>query len=446
MDKILGQDLWRRLGDAEAAIQGPLGELLDPWVLIQLTIILAALLAGILLGRQIELRLEPRVRSVQGRPRLLRFLALLLRRTKWIVSLAIMLGAVVILRAGTRPSHGALIGAAAWLIAAWIAISVGSRLIRNRVLSRLVAWVAWIFVALRITGASDEVAAALDRLAFRFGAFNVSLYDVIQATLVISVAITAAVAVGNFLAHRVAATQDLTPSLKVLIGKILKIVLLVAAGGIALTALGIDLTALTVFSGALGVGIGFGLQKVVSNFVSGIIILLDKSIKPGDTISLGETFGWIRSLRARFVSVVTRDGREYLIPNEDFITQRVENWSFTDTLIRVDVEFGVSQQSDPHAVRRIAVEATKAVARVEPRPQPVCHMTRITELSLDFILRFWISDPQNGMTNIRGAVLLASWDALKAAGIEFPFPLREIILRQPVEVRLEGGPAARRPD
>lgn len=447
MDRFLGQDLWRRLGEAEAAIQGPLRELLYPWVLIQLAIILAALIAGILLGRRIERRLEPRVRAVQGKPRLLRFLALLLRRTKWMVALALLLVAVAVLRASTLPSHGTLVGAAAWLIVAWLAISVGSRLIRNRMLSHLVAWIAWIYVALRITGTSEEVGGALDSLALRFGAFDVSLYDVIQATLVIGGAVFLAVAVGNFLAHRVAATPDLTPSLKVLIGKILKIVLLVAAGGIALTALGIDLTALTVFSGALGVGIGFGLQKVVSNFVSGIIILLDKSIKPGDTISLGETFGWIRSLRARFVSVVTRDGREYLIPNEDFITQRVENWSFTDTLIRVDVEFGVSQASDPHAVRRLAADAAKSVERVQARPQPVCHMTRITETSLDFILRFWISDPQNGMTNIRGAVLLASWDALKAAGIEFPLPLRQIVLRQPVEVRgnadIASGPPSR---
>ncbi len=242
----------------------------------------------------------------------------------------------------------------------------------------------------------------------------------------------------GFAERQIAKNPDLTPSLRVLIGKIVRIVLLVLAGGIALNLLGINLTALAFFGGALGLGIGFGLQKVVSNFVSGIIILLDRSIKPGDTIAIGETFGWVRSLQARFVSVITRDGREYLIPNEDFVTQRVENWSFTDTLVRIDVTFGVSYDSDPHVVRKLAVEATREIDRVLPQPQTVCHLTAFGESSLDFILRFWIADPQNGVTNIRGAALLACWDAFKAAGIAIPFPHRHILVDQPIPVRMEG--------
>ena len=132
---------------------------------------------------------------------------------------------------------------------------------------------------------------------------------------------------------------DLSPSLQVLIGKFIKIFLVVMAVVVGLNSVGIDLTAFAVFSGAIGVGLGFGLQKVVSNFISGVIILLDKSIKPGDTISVGETFGWIRELRSRFVSVVTRDGREFLIPNEDFITEKVINWSFSDKLVRLGCGF-----------------------------------------------------------------------------------------------------------
>ncbi|MYJ95993.1 MAG: mechanosensitive ion channel, partial [Proteobacteria bacterium] len=200
---------------------------------------------------------------------------------------------------------------------------------------------------------------------------------------------------------------------------------------------GIDLTALTIFSGAVGVGIGFGLQKVVSNFISGIIILMDHSIKPGDTVTLGETFGWIRELRARFVSVITRDGREFLIPNEDFITTEVVNWSFSDKFVRLDVLFGVAYDSDPHEVERIAVEAAASVERVverrpsgrkHPRP-PVCWLTGFGESSLEFKLRFWIDDPQEGTTNIRGKVLLAVWDSFKENGIRIPYPHREIIMR-----------------
>ena len=197
-----------------------------------------------------------------------------------------------------------------------------------------------------------------------------------------------------------------------------------------MSGIGIDLTAFTVLSGAVGVGIGFGLQKVVSNFISGIIILLDESIKPGDTISLGDTFGWIRELRARFVSVVTRDGREFLIPNEDFITTQVVNWSFTDDLVRLDVPFGVSYDSDPHEVSRLAVEAAGSVDRVVAAGKsPVCWLKNFGDSSLDFVLRFWIADPQNGLTNIRGKVMLALWDAFKEHEIGIPYPHREVIMK-----------------
>ncbi len=227
--------------------------------------------------------------------------------------------------------------------------------------------------------------------------------------------------------------QELTPSLRVLIGKNLKIVLVAIAALSGMSLVGIGLTTFTVLSGAIGVGIGFSLQKVVSNFISGIIILADRSIKPGDTIALGDTFGWIRELRARFVSVVTRDGREYLIPNEDFITQQVINWSFSDNLVRLEVEFGVSCDADPHLVTKLAIEATAPVVRVVQANKPVCWLTGFGESSPDFVLRFWIRDPQDGLTNIRGQVLLSLWNIFKENWITIPFPHREVILKTPVQ-------------
>jgi small-conductance mechanosensitive channel len=294
-------------------------------------------------------------------------------------------------------------------------------------------------VALQIIGAFGAVVRSLDAFAVTIGAVRVSIWFVLQAAILIGALLWLAAAMSNLIERQIAKNPDLTPSLRVLVGKLVRIALLVLAGGAALNLLGIDVTALAFFGGALGLGLGFGLQKVVSNFVSGIIILLDRSIKPGDTIAIGETFGWVRSLQARFVSVITRDGREYLIPNEDFVTQRVENWSFTDTLVRIDVTFGVSYDSDPHAVRRLAVEAAKGIERVQERPQPVCHLTAFGESSLDFILRFWIADPQNGVTNVRGAVLLACWDAFRAAGIGIPYPHRQILVDEPIPVRVEGS-------
>ena len=270
---------------------------------------------------------------------------------------------------------------------------------------------------------------------FNMGGVRISVLTILQTIVVFGATLWVAFSIGNFFERRIQNVDELTPSLRVLLGKIARIALITMAVLIAMSELGIDLSALTILSGAIGVGIGFGLQKVVSNFISGIIILMDQSIKPGDTISLGDTFGWIRELRARFVSVVTRDGREFLIPNEDFVTTQVVNWSFSDKYVRLDVPFGVSYDSDPHEVTRVAIEAAASVDRVDKsRKAPVCWMTAFGESSIDFKLRFWIVDPQQGLTNIRGTVMLALWDAFKENNIQIPFPHREVIMKTPVNV------------
>ena len=307
-------------------------------------------------------------------------------------------------------------------------------MIRSRFTSRIVAFGGWLYASLYILGVTDTAATFLNGIGFELGKTNITLLLVIKFIVVISITLWLAYTVGSYLEWRIQKSEELTPSLRVLLGKISKIVLVLVAFVVATTELGINLTAFTFFSGALGVGLGFGLQKIVSNFISGIIILLDRSIKPGDTISLGETFGWIRELNARFVSVVTRDGREHLIPNEDFITQKLINWSFSNDLVRLDVPFGVSYKSDPHIVSALAIEAAASVPRVLSSQMPVCWMTDFRDSSIEFILRFWINDPQNGLTNIRGKVLLTLWDKFKENNIEIPYPHRELILRQPVQI------------
>jgi small-conductance mechanosensitive channel len=269
---------------------------------------------------------------------------------------------------------------------------------------------------------------------------NVSLWQILTTLIAVGILLWVAMKLGTLLDNRIQAVEDFTPSLRVLLGKITRISLMIFAVLLGMQLLNINLTALTVLSGAIGVGIGFGLQKVVSNFISGIIILLDQSIKPGDTITLDDTFGWVRELRARFVSVITRDGREYLIPNEDFITTQVVNWSFSNKHVRLDVPFGVSYNSDPHEVIRLAKAAATAVDRVDSTYQPpVCWMTEFGDSSINFLLRFWIDDPQRGLTNIRGTVLLALWDTFKEHGINIPFPHREVIMRTPVTVQQDKG-------
>ncbi|HEY1503067.1 MAG TPA: mechanosensitive ion channel domain-containing protein, partial [Stellaceae bacterium] len=202
---------------------------------------------------------------------------------------------------------------------------------------------------------------------------------------------------------------------------------------------GIDLTALALFSGAVGVGVGLGLQKVVANFVSGIILLLDRSIKPGDVIEIGDTFGRITSMAARYVSVRSRDGKDYLLPNEELITSRVVNWTYSSPLVRLDLPFGVAYGSDLHQVRALAVAAGSEPARVAKAPPPVCHATGFGSSAIQFLLRFWIADAENGVTNIKGEVLIALYDALTANGIELPFPQYEVRLKD------ERDPGARLP-
>lgn len=401
-----------------------------PWFLYQAVIIVGLFLAAKLVARRVEPLLENRARQIKGHPGLLRVIVALLRRTDWILFSVFLLVALTLMRSITWPSRTHFIAIALSLSLAWLFATVLSRIIRNRMVARTLAWLAWTFAALAILGIDDEAAAFLDSLALPLGAVRLSALTVLKAALLLIATVWLAVVVGNYLDERVRSSEELTPSIRVLVGKVAKIGLVLVAGAIALSSVGVDLTALTVFSGAVGVGLGFGLQKVVSNFISGVIILLDKSIKPGDTISLEGTFGWIRELRARFVSVVTRDGREYLIPNEDFITQRVINWSFSDNLVRLDVNFGVSYDADPHKVSQLAIEAAMSVARVEADRRPVCWLTNFGESSLDFVLRFWIHDPQQGLTNVRGRVLLALWDIFKEHGISIPYPHREIIMKQ----------------
>lgn len=415
--------------------------LYNEWTIYQGLIVLACFGLALLVSRRLEPRMEEWVRSIKGNPGLLRMLAALLRRLEWVTFIPLAAVASMMIKQYTWPSRAWIVDISVQLAAAWLIIAVLSRIIRSRFIARTITVAGWTVAALSITGWLGTVTTSLDSLAFNLGDFRLSALTIIQGIFMLVGLIWLATFTGNYADSRIQRIEDLTPSLRVLLGKFVKIMLMIIALVVAVSSIGLDLTALTVFSGAVGVGLGFGLQKVVSNFISGIIILLDKSIKPGDTISLGETFGWIRELRARFVSVVTRDGKEYLIPNEDLITQQVVNWSFSDDLVRIDVPFGVSYDSNPHEVIRLALEPLESINRVSKRKKPVCWMTEFGDSSLNFVLRFWIRDPQNGLTNIRGTVLLALWDQFEANNINIPFPHREIILKQPsasvVEAALE---------
>ena len=413
----------------------------SPEILFQLGIIFVAVVPAWFLSGFVEKKLESQVRRIRGMPGLLRVIVAFLRRLQWLF-IAVFLGiAYLATRIAEWPESNNLIYGTMLLSTAWLLISAVSRIIRRKFFAKLFALVVWGYVAITLLGVNDDIRAVFENALIPV--VEISLWQAFTSLIAVGILLWISLKLGNFLDSRIQTVEDLTPSLRVLFGKITRISLMVFAVLVGMQVLNLNLTALTVLSGAVGVGIGFGLQKVVSNFISGIIILLDQSIKPGDTITLGDTFGWIRELRARFVSVVTRDGREYLIPNEDFITTQVVNWSFSNQFVRLDVPFGVSYDSDPHEVIRLATEAASALDRVESKYQPpVCWMTEFGDSSINFLLRFWIDDPQNGLTNIRGKVLLALWDTFKENGIKIPFPHREVIMRTPVTVQQSTGDSA----
>ncbi|GAB4385802.1 mechanosensitive ion channel family protein [Albidovulum sp.] len=399
-----------------------------PNQLIQLAAILACFALAWLLARHYGPRFEDWVRGLEGRPKWqLRWLIVLRKRMQlgffailaWVTASGFSL-------VYTFPSRRYLVTLVATIATAWLFIRIAAQVVKNRFLRRIVIWALTIYATLYYVGLLDATARFLDGLAVEFGDFRLSVLAVLKAVIVTGVLIFGARLLAQTTASRINANEDISPSMRVLTVKFLQVVLYSAAFFIGLKAVGFDLTGLAVLSGAIGVGLGFGLQKVVSNLVSGIIILMDKSIKPGDVISLGDTFGWIEALGARYVSVVTRDGKEYLIPNEDLITGQVVNWSHSNEFVRIDLHFGTSYHDDPHQVRKLAVEAAHSVSRVLRSRPAVCHITGFGDSSVDYILRFWIRDPVEGLTNVKGNVYLALWDAFKEHGISIPFPQREV--------------------
>lgn len=324
---------------------------------------------------------------------------------------------------------GRLINVAVSLLNAWVVIRLATGLIGHGTWSATIAAIAWTVAALNIVDLLGPTIELLDGIAVTFADFRISLLLVIKGVVALAVLRWAAVFVSGLLERRIEAVSSLTPSVQVLLGKLLKIVLITLAIIVSLNAVGIDLTAFTVFGGALGVGIGFGLQKVVSNLVSGIILLLDKSIKPGDVIAVANTYGWIKSLGARYASVVTRDGTEHLIPNEDLITQRVENWSFSNNWVRLHIPLGISYNADVRLAMKLCLEAAVAAERVMENPKPVCLLKGFGDSSVDLEVRLWINDPPNGISNVKSDVLLGIWDRFHEHGVEIPFPQRDVHIK-----------------
>ena len=406
------------------------------WVAYQVIAILAGIACSYLFTRGVSRRIETFLDGEDGHW-LRVWKREILERIAPVIFLIVVWSILAVFRQVTWPSNTLMLGVVAKLTTAWILINILASVIRNKLIFRLVSVTLWIVAALSILRLLPSMLGYLDSLAFSVGDARLSVLRALKAVGLLAVLVWGVGFLSRIVDRGLSSSKDISPSMKVLLSKIVRIVFVMIAIIAALTIVGIDLTAFAVFSGAIGVGIGFGLQKTVSNFISGISLLLDKSIKPGDVISVGNTFGWITQLNTRYTSVITRDGREHLIPNENLITQEVVNWSYSDDKVRLEVPFGVGYGSNPHKVKTLVERAVTGIPRILASPAPIVHFSQFGESSLDFELRFWIRDPIEGLANIKSQILFRIWDALTENNIEIPYPKRDLYAPSGISVRID---------
>lgn len=323
------------------------------------------------------------------------------------------------------------------LLTAWIAIRLAINFIADPWWSRAMALFVWTVAALDIIGLLDPTVAFLDAFALDIGDAHISLLGVIKMLMALVVFLWLANTLSHLVERRLSKISHLTPSQQVLFGKLTRVLLIVVAILVAINSVGIDLTALAVFSGAVGLGVGFGLQKVVSNLISGVILLMDRSVKPGDVIAINDTYGWINAIGARYVSVITRDGIEHLIPNEELISRPVENWSYSNRMVRQRLGIGISYDSDIKKAIELCEQAAGEFERIKTLPEPKCLLKGFGDSSVDLELRIWIEDAEKGLSNIKSEIYLRIWDLFHENDIEFPFPHRDIRVRNAIPVRIE---------
>jgi small-conductance mechanosensitive channel len=415
-------------------------EVTSPWFYLQLGLILAG--AGIALGTGAAIRSRIDMTSrAMGWPAPLRLLMrVLVGSASAAVFAVLMTLARVVMLSSTWPSRSYLLSVAANLAFAWLIIRLVASVIRNPFIVRLVSLSAWLVAALSILGLLEPTIEALDSVSIVLGGLRLTPLLLIKLGVMLIAALWLTNIASNFVESRITQSTDLTPSIQVLLIKVIRLALMFFAVAVVLSAAGINLSALAIFSGAAGVGIGFGLQKIVANFISGIILLADKSVKPGDLVTIGDSTGRINEMKTRYISVAAGDGREFLIPNEDLVTQKVVNWTYTDKNTLVKVNFGTNYEAHPRLVCKLAIDIAAAAPRAIKSKPPNCILVEFAEAGMKFSLTFWISDP-DGLDNVKSDAMLALWDAFKREGIQVPYPVREIRVRGALPVETVAEPS-----
>jgi small-conductance mechanosensitive channel len=336
-----------------------------------------------------------------------------------------------------------VLDAAAHLIGAYIlvrlgvllfAASLGNKSWMQHWENRLTLLI-WLAIAAEYLGWLDPIIAGLDSIGIATGKNRVTVWSVLKLLFTLTLFVLVAAWISRWVERRLKRLSNLAPSTRIGISKFANAFLIGLSILMGLNAAGVDLTALTVLTGAIGLGLGFGLQSIAANFVSGFVLLMDRSIKPGDVISLSgqsgtstENFGWVQELRGRYVVVRDRDGVEMLVPNQQLISNAVINWSYTDPRIRLKLPIRVSYRDDPELALGILLAACEGQTRVLREPAPVSRLMHFSDSGIELELRFWISDPQEGVNNVRSEVNRAIWRLFKEHGITIPVAQREIIV------------------
>ena len=295
-----------------------------------------------------------------------------------------------------------------------------------RTFERAIAILVWGALALHISGVLPEVIDFLDDVTFHFGKHKISLWLALQTLFWVVITLLAALWLSGVIEARLMRAESLNSSLRVVFARLAKALLVLLAIFIALPLVGIDLTVLSVFGGAIGVGLGFGLQKIASNYVSGFIILLDRSVRIGDLITADNFYGEVKNITTRFVVVQSLDGREAIIPNDMLITTTVLNHSYSDRQSRLAIQVQVGYKVEPERAMRLMEEAAGKHPRVLAEPPPRAFLMRFGDSGIELELGVWIGDPETGTAGTRSELNLAVWRAFQEAGIEFPYPQREV--------------------
>jgi small-conductance mechanosensitive channel len=415
-----------------------LDRLLAPATLLQL----AGIAGAILLGWWIARLVRPHL-SVPVAPEDLRGRA---REAAWVVAPYVLI--VLVLATGDGLLHAAgaethIVDTAVQLAALLLLIRLVVYVVRVSLgaRARLKGWgtpialVIWVFLSLHLLGWGDSVVEVLDGIGMDAGKTRISVWSVAKLLVTVSLFVVAAMWVSRWLERRVLKLDGLAPNMRIGIAKFLQAFLVGLSVLVGLNAAGLDLTTLNVLTGAIGIGLGFGLQSIAANFVSGFVLLMDRSIKPGDVISFTGTtgtategFGWVEQLRGRYVVVRDRDGVASLVPNQHLITNPVINWSYADPRVRLKLPVRVSYKDDPELAMRLMLEATDGHRRIIRDPAPVARLMGFGDHGIELELRFWIPDPAEGVNNVRSDVNRAIWRLFKQHGVTIPVAQREIRL------------------